>query len=79
MRIEIIGRDDFWSRAFHVEWSDQFPDRELIPDEQGHFVVEANWIEDLERVGEQTFCNVIRAPENPHRRRWLNSIFQNRH
>jgi hypothetical protein len=69
VRIEIRGKDDFWARAFHVEWEDQFPHRKLVPQESGNFVADIDWIGDLERVGEQCFCRIIRAPDNPERRR----------
>lgn len=78
VKIEIKGKDEFWERAFHVEWSDQFPDRRITPDKSGVFLVSPEWLEDLERVGAQTFCTVIQAPENPGRRRWMNSLITRR-
>jgi hypothetical protein len=78
VKIEIKGKDEFWERAFHVEWSDQFPDRKITSDTRGHFLVAAEWLADLERVGAQTFCTVIQAPENPGRRRWMNSLVNRR-
>jgi hypothetical protein len=78
IRIDIKGRDDFWSRAFHVEWADQFPDRHLAEDDAGHYLADPAWLSDLERVGEQTFCRVTRAPDNPLRRQWLSSILPGR-
>ena len=71
VRIEIRGKDEFWARAFHVEWEDQFPRRKLAPQESGHFLADSDWIEDLERVGRQCFCRIFRAPDNPERRRWF--------
>ena len=67
--IEIRGKDEFWARAFHVEWEDQFPHRKLVRSESGCFVADADWIGDLERVGRQCFCRIFRAPDNPDRRR----------
>ena len=74
VRIEIKGKDEFWGRAFHVEWEDQFPDRKLDKDDEGHYLADSTWLKDLERVGQQTFCRITLAPSNPHRRRWLNSL-----
>lgn len=74
IRIEITGKDEFWARAFHVEWQHKFPDRELVEDSTGHYIAERDWIDDLKRVGAETFCRVTGAPENPHRRNWLSSI-----
>ena len=78
IKIEIAGKDDFWGRAFHVEWEHQFPERNLIPDGAGHYRAEPEWLDDLERVAAQTFCRVRRAPDNPQRREWLGSIFPRR-
>lgn len=73
VRIEIKGRDRFWGSAFHVEWEHQFPDRKLIA-EGDYYLVEAEWLADLERVAAQTFCRVLRAPDNPRRRRWFRGL-----
>jgi hypothetical protein len=77
IRIEIQGRDDFWGRAFHVEWEDQFPARKLIKDSAGHFLVDETWLAELEQVAAQVFCKIVRAPENPRRRAWINSLIPN--
>ena len=78
VKIEIRSKDEFWGRAFHVEWEDQFPDRALGPCDQGQFIAESEWIGDLENVAAQTFCRIVRAPENPQRRRWMNSLITRR-
>jgi len=74
IKIEILGKDDFWGRAFHVEWDYQFPDRKLASDGSGRFVANGDWLDDLERVGNQTFCRILRSPENPQRREWIGSL-----
>jgi len=74
--IEIQGKDEFWGRAFHVEWQDQFPDRNLIDDTEGHYLADPEWLVDLQRVGAQVLCRVVRAPERPERRRWLASVLK---
>lgn len=76
IRIEIKGKDEFWGRAFHVEWEDQFPDRKLTSPNPGHFVARRDWFDDLERVAGQTFCEIVRAPENPERRRWMRFLIR---
>ncbi|HEY3139281.1 MAG TPA: hypothetical protein VGL29_24890 [Blastocatellia bacterium] len=78
VRIEIKGKDEFWGRAFHVEWEDQFPDRKLISDSSGNFVAVSEWLEDLERVAAQTFCRIVPSPENPRRREWISSLIPRR-
>jgi hypothetical protein len=78
IRIEIKPRDEFWGRAFHVEWEYQFPDRNLAPDGANHFSAELEWLGDLGRVGAQTFCAVTRAPDNPPRREWMSSLVPRR-
>lgn len=78
VKIEIKGKDEFWGRAFHVEWEHQFPGRGLTLTDGGQFIAESEWFGDLERVGAQTFCKVVRAPENPYRRRWMTSLMPRR-
>jgi hypothetical protein len=78
VRIEIHGRDEFWSRAFHVEWEHQFPERKLVRAGRDLFLVDAEWAGDLERVAARTFCRLLRAPENPRRRQWLSSLITRR-
>ena len=78
VRIEIKGRDEFWGRAFHVEWRHQFPTRELVGEDKNYFLAELDWMSDLERVAAETFCSIRRAPENPRRREWLSSIVARR-
>lgn len=78
VRIEIKGKDEFWVRAFHVEWNHQFPDRQLAPDIESYFLAAAEWLADLERVAAETFCTITRAPDSPQRRRWLSSIIPRR-
>lgn len=78
IRIEIKGKDAFWERAFHVEWEHQFPDRKLASDGSDRFFAEVEWFGDLERVGAQTFCTILRAPENPRRREWMGSLLPRR-
>jgi hypothetical protein len=74
LRIEIKGKDEFWGRAFRVEWEHQFPDRKLTPDVSGRYLARREWLEDLEGVARQTFCQVLCAPENPRRREWISSL-----
>ena len=78
IRIEIKGKDEFWVRAFHVEWDHQYPDRKLAPDSDSYFLAEPTWLADLERVAAATFCVITRAPDSPQRRRWLSSIIPRR-
>jgi hypothetical protein len=78
IRIEIRPKDEFWGRAFHVEWEHQFPDRKLIREGANHFLAEPEWVGDLEQVAAQTFCGVTRAPDNPPRRKWMSSLIARR-
>jgi hypothetical protein len=74
VRVEINGKDEFWRRAFHVEWRHQFANRVMVEDGEGRYLAEPEWMDDLERVASQTFCRVLRAPDNPRRRQWLSFI-----
>jgi hypothetical protein len=76
IKIEIRGKDEFWGRAFHVEWEHQFPGRALKSNGAGQFITQSEWFDDLERVAAQTFCKIIRAPENAERRRWMRFLIR---
>lgn len=78
IRIEIKSKDEFWARAFHVEWEYQFPGRKLVAEAESFYFAEPEWLGDLERVGAQTFSSVTRAPDNPRRREWMNSLLARR-
>jgi hypothetical protein len=74
VKIEIRSKDEFWGRAFHVEWEDQFRDRELVAAGEGHYLAEPEWLDDLTNVAGQTFCRVVLAPDSPARRKWLTML-----
>ena len=71
MRVEIIGRDAFWRKAVLVEWEHQFPNRELLTETDNSYLIEPEWLEDLQRVAGQCFSKVIVAPKDPSRRLWF--------
>src|SRR6185369_15308988 len=74
IKVEIIGKDSFWERAFHVEWESQFSNRKLATDGEKRFLADADWLTDLERVAGETFCTIRLAPQNPRRREWIGSL-----
>ena len=78
IRIEIKGKNEFWGRAFHIEWQDQFPTRNLLADGEGHYRADPDWLDDLDRIGALVSCRVVRAPESPERRRWFTSVLRGR-
>jgi hypothetical protein len=71
IRIEIIGRDTFWRDAVLVEWAHQFPNRELVAQTSVYYLIESEWLNDLERVADGCFSRVVMAPEDLGRRLWL--------
>ena len=81
IRVEIVGRDDFWRKAVLVEWEYQFPDRKLVAEPNGFYVIAADWLKDLERVAEQCFSKILIAPHGPSRRLWFRRLIPhgNRH
>lgn len=78
VRVRITGRDDFWSRAFAVEWQDRFPERALEKDATGFVLVDETWLRDLEEVSAEVFCKVVPAPDNPRRRIWMRAFLPDR-
>jgi hypothetical protein len=75
IRVEIIGRNEFWRKAVFVEWEYQFPDRKLEPDSPGFQLADDDWLDDLQKVAAQCFSRVLLAPSDPGRRRLFRKIF----
>lgn len=71
IRIEIIGRDTFWRDAVLVEWAHQFPNRELVAQTSVYYLIESEWLKDLECVADGCFSRVVVVPEDLGRRLWL--------
>jgi hypothetical protein len=68
IRIEINGRDDFWRDAVIVEWEHQYPQRTLIKEASGSFLIENDWLDDLKRIAGDCFSSIVVAPMDPSRR-----------
>jgi hypothetical protein len=75
IRVEIKCKDSFWGRAFQIEWADRFPDRELMADGARFWLIEPEWLEDVERVAAECRCRLLRAPDDPKRRQLIRGIF----
>ena len=75
VRIEIVGRNEFWRKAVFVEWDYQFPERRLTPEADGRFLLPADWLADLQRVAAQCFARVLLAPDDVGRRRLFRRLF----
>jgi hypothetical protein len=71
MRIEIESRDDFWRDALIVEWESQYPQRTLIKEVSGSYVIENDWLDDLKRIAGDCFSTIVVAPMDPSRRSWF--------
>jgi hypothetical protein len=71
IRIEIIGRDDFWRNAIVVEWEHQFPERKLVAEASARYLIEFDWLDDLKRIGQECFSEIVIAPADSSRRSWL--------
>jgi hypothetical protein len=74
IRIEIVGRNEFWRNAVFVEWDYQYPQRKLVPESQGFYWIPEEWLDDLRRVAEQCFSQVLLAPSDPGRRRLFRKL-----
>jgi hypothetical protein len=74
IRVEIIGRNEFWRNAVFVEWEYQFPDRKLEPEGETLYLISEEWLQDLQRVAAQCFSQVLLAPQDPGRRRLFRKL-----
>ncbi|MBI1761554.1 MAG: hypothetical protein HYR56_08985 [Acidobacteria bacterium] len=75
IKVEIIGRNAYWSNAIFVEWEYQFPERKLVRQTERYYWIEAEWLNDLQRVAQQCFGRALRAPDDPGRRQLFRRIF----
>jgi hypothetical protein len=75
VRVEIVGRNQFWRNAVFVEWEYQFPERKIEPEGARYHLIEEDWLEDLQRVAAQCFSRALLAPQDPGRRRLFRKIF----
>ncbi len=75
LRVEIVGRNEFWRNAVFVEWEYQYPQRKLELDQPGFYLVEEDWLVDLRRVAGQCFSQVLLAPKDLGRRRLFRKLF----
>lgn len=75
IRIELRGRNEFWSKAILVEWAYQYPDRPLQHLQEAYYLIEAAWLVDLERVAQQCFGRALVAPLDPGRRTLFRRLF----
>jgi hypothetical protein len=75
IRVEIVGRNEFWRNAVFVEWEYQFPQCKLEPDGKGFYLIPEDWLGDLRRVAGQCFSQVLLAPQDPDRRHLFRKLF----
>jgi hypothetical protein len=71
IRIEIIGRDAFWRDAVLVEWNHEYPEREIVAQSDVCYLIDAEWLVDLECIADGCYSKIVVAPEDPGRRLWL--------
>jgi hypothetical protein len=76
IRVEINGRNSFWQNAVKVEWEHQYPDRKWIEQGDKFYVIEADWLLDLQRVANQCFATAVIAPADVGKRKLFRTLFR---
>ena len=74
VRVEIIGRDKFWQKAVWVEWEHQFPERKVVREADGFYLIEPEWMADIERVARECYSRAVLAPADVGRRLLLRRL-----
>jgi hypothetical protein len=74
LRVEIVGRDKFWEKAVWVEWAHQFPGREVVHESGPFYLIEPEWLADMERVARECQSRAVVAPANVGRRLWFRRL-----
>lgn len=54
-----------------VEWEHQYPDRKLVAEGSACYLIEPDWLDELELVAQECFSKIVVAPADPSRRSWL--------
>ncbi len=78
-RVEIIGKNDYWLNAIFVEWDYQYPERKLEHQQGRYYVIENEWLTDLQTVAQQCFGQALHAPHDPGRRQLFRRLFAAQH
>jgi hypothetical protein len=75
IRVEIIGRNEYWLNAIFVEWDYQYPERKLAHQTGAYYLIEEDWLADLQQVAQQCFGRALLAPADPGRRQLFRRLF----
>jgi len=78
LRVEIIGRDEFWKNAVLVEWQHQHPDKKLVPEGTKCYLIDQDWLASLKDIATECNSTVTLAPEDPSRRSWIRQLLPSR-
>ena len=78
VRVEIIGRDEFWKNAVLVEWQHQYPDRKLVAEGPRSYLIDEDWLSALKVVATECNSTVTLAPTDTSRRTWMRQLFPTR-
>lgn len=76
IRVEINGRNTFWQNAVKVEWEHQYPTRQWIEQGDRFYIIEAEWLQDLQRIAQQCFATAVIAPEDVAKRQMFRKLFR---
>ncbi len=76
IRVEITARNTFWQNAVKVEWNHLYPDRKWIEQGDKFYLIEAEWLTDLQRVANQCFASAVIAPEDVSKRNLFRTLFR---
>jgi hypothetical protein len=68
IRVEIVGRDEFWSNAVLVEWKHRYPERQLVSEANGWYMIDTEWLDSLKDVATDCNAKVVPGPNDPSRR-----------
>jgi len=78
VRVEIRGRNRYWRDAVPIEWEHHFPERKLVGEGEGSYVIDESWLLDLETIAARCFSTVAIAPDDPGRLSWLRRLVARR-
>jgi hypothetical protein len=68
IKVEIVGKDQFWSDAILVEWAHRYPSRQLVALSDGTIRLDTSWLDSLMEVADECNCKIVASPQDPSRR-----------
>ena len=76
IQIEILAKDEFWSKAVQLEWANRHHDKEITFVSGRVYSIDAEWLDELTGIALECNSKIVLAPGNPSRRSLFTQFLQ---